>query len=113
VRMGNLALAPAAVLFPVVFCLTYYLCVGPRRAIALTLAGGVPLIAIAIWLDTGGSGGTCGTSCLARQDAAPVAWYLALAWVAGVAAGTAFGAWRDHIERQVKKSRAAAAQPGA
>lgn len=111
--MGNLALAPAAVLFPVVFCLTYYLCVGPRRAIALTLAGAVPLIAVAIWLDTGGSGGTCGTSCLARQDAAPVAWYLALAWVFAVAAGTAFGAWRDHIERQVKKSRATAAQPGA
>ena len=30
---------------PSSFCLTYYLCVGPRRAIALMLAGGVPLIA--------------------------------------------------------------------
>jgi hypothetical protein len=111
--MSNLALAPTAVLFPVVFCLTYFLCVGPRRAIALTLVGAVPLVAVAMWLDTGGSGGTCGTSCLARQDAAPVAWYLALGWVAAVAAGTAFGAWRDHVERQVKKSRAASAQPGA
>jgi hypothetical protein len=111
--MGNLALAPAAVLFPVAFCLTYYLCAGPRRAIALTLVGGVPLIAIAMWLDTGASDGACGPSCMGRQDAAPVVWYLALAWIAGVAAGTAFGAWRDHIERQVKKTRATAAQPGA
>ncbi|MDX6562268.1 MAG: hypothetical protein QOD65_2082 [Gaiellales bacterium] len=111
--MGNLAIAPAAVLFPVAFCLTYYLCVGPRRALALTLAGGLPLIAIATWLDTGGSGGTCGPSCMGKQDAAPVVWYLALAWITAVAAGTLFGAWRDHIERQVKKSRATAAQPGA
>jgi hypothetical protein len=111
--MSNLALAPAAVAFPVVFCLTYFLCVGPRRALALTLAGGLPLIAIAIWLDTGGSGGKCGTGCLGRQDAAPVAWYLALAWVLAVGAGTAFGAWRDAVERRVTKSRAAASQPGA
>jgi hypothetical protein len=111
--MGNLAIAPAAVLFPVAFCLTYYLCAGPRRSLALALAGGLPLIAIATWLDTGGSGGTCGPSCMGKQDAAPVVWYLALAWVTAVAAGTLFGAWRDHIERQVKKSRATAAQPGA
>ena len=111
--MGNLALAPAAVLFPVVFCLTYFLCVGPRRAIALTLVGGVPLIAIAIWLDTGGSDGACGPSCMGRQDAAPVVWYWRSPGCSAVAAGTAFGAWRDHIERQVKKSRATAAQPGA
>jgi hypothetical protein len=111
--MGNLALAPAAVLFPVVFCLTYYLCVGPRRALALTLAGAIPLVAVAIWLDSGGSAGHCGPACLGRKDAAPVAWYLALAWVLAVGAGTAFGGWRDHIERRVTKSRAAAAQPGA
>jgi hypothetical protein len=111
--MGALAIAPAAVAFPIVFCLTYFLCVGPRRALILTLAGAVPLIAIAVWLDTGGSSSTCNTACLGRQDAAPVAWYLALAWVTAVAAGTAFGARRDHIERRVKSSRAAAAQRGA
>ena len=111
--MGNLALAPAAMFFPVVFCLTYYLCVSPRRALALTLAGGVPLIAVAIWLDSGGTGGTCGPECLARQDAAPVGWYLALGWILAVAAGTVFGVWRDRVEQRVKKSRATAAQPGA
>jgi hypothetical protein len=111
--MGMLAIAPAAVLFPVAFCLTYFLCVGPRRALILTLAGAVPLVAIAMWLDTAGSGGICGPSCLGRQDAAPVAWYLALAWVTAVGAGTAFGAWRDHVERRVTSSRAAAAQRGA
>ena len=111
--MGNLAIAPAAVAFPVVFCLTYYLCVTPRRALALTLAGGIPLIAIAIWLDSSGSGATCDASCLGRQDAAPVAWYLALAWITAVLGGAAFGLWRDHVERRVTKSRAAAAQPGA
>jgi elongation factor P hydroxylase len=50
---------------------------------------------------------------MGRQDAAPVVWYMALSWIVAVAAGTAFGAWRDHIEQQVKKSRATAAQPGA
>ena len=65
--MGNLALAPAAVLFPVVFCLTFFLCVGPRRAIALTLAGAIPLAAIAIWLETGGTRGACGPSCMGLQ----------------------------------------------
>jgi hypothetical protein len=110
--MGMLAIAPAAVAFPVVFCLTFFLCVGPRRALILTLAGAVPLVAVAIWLDTGGTGGTCGPACLGRQDAAPVAWYLALAWVTAVGAGTAFGAWRDHVERQITSSRADAAQRG-
>jgi len=111
--MGNLALAPAFVLFPFVFCLTFFLCVGPRRAIALTLAGVVPLAAIAAWLDSGGTTGACGPSCLGLKDAAPVVWWLALAWLLGVAAGTAFGAWRDHVARQVTSSRAAAAQRGA
>ena len=51
---------------------------------------------------------------MGRQDAAPVVWCMALSWIVAVAAGTAFGAWRDDVvERQVKKSRATAAQPGA
>jgi hypothetical protein len=112
-HMGNLALAPAAVAFPVVFCLTYFLCVGPRRALLLTLAGAVPLAAIATWLETGGTRGTCGSTCLGLKDVAPVVWYLALSWVLAVAAGTAFGAWRDAVARRVTKSRATAAQPGA
>ena len=87
--MGNLALAPAAVAFPVVFCLTYFLCVGPRRAISLTLAGVVPLAAVATWLETGGTRSTCGASCLGLKDVAPVVWWLALSWVLAVAAGTA------------------------
>ena len=59
--------------FPVVFCLTYFLCVGPRRAHRADAGRRRSRsIAIAIWLDTGGSGGTCGPSCLGRQDAAPV-----------------------------------------
>jgi hypothetical protein len=111
--MGSLALAPAAVAFPVVFCLTYFLCVGPRRALALTFAGVIPLAAVAIWLETGGTRGTCGTSCLGLQDVAPVVWWLALSWVLAVAAGTVVGAWRDSVARRVTKSRAAAAQPGA
>ena len=40
--MGTLAIAPAAVAFPVVFALTYFLCVGPRRALALSFAGADP-----------------------------------------------------------------------
>jgi hypothetical protein len=111
--MGTLALAPAAVAFPVVFCLTYFLCVGPRRALALTLAGVVPLASVAIWLETGGTRGACGASCLGLKDVAPVVWWLALSWLLGVAAGTVFGAWRDAVARRVTKSRAAAAQPGA
>ena len=111
--MGNLALAPAAVLFPVVFCLTFFLCVGPRRAIALALAGAIPFAAVAIWLETGGTKGACGPSCMGMKDAAPVVWWLALAWVLGVAAGTAFGAWRDRVAERVTSSRAAAAQRGA
>jgi hypothetical protein len=112
-HMGNLAIAPAAALFPVAFCLTFFLCVGPRRAIAVTLAGVIPLAAIAIWLESGGTRGTCGASCMGLKDVAPVVWWLALAWLLGVAAGTAFGAWRDHVERRVTSSRAAAAQRGA
>jgi hypothetical protein len=111
-HMGTLALAPAAVAFPVVFCLTYFLCVTPRRAVGLILAGGIPLMAVAIWLDSGG-GTTCGTDCLGRQDAAPVAWWLAVSWMLAVGAGTAFGAWRDRAERRATSSRAGAAQPGA
>jgi hypothetical protein len=111
--MGTLAIAPAAVAFPVVFCLTYFLCVAPRRALVLTVAGGVPLMAIAMWLDSGGSGATCNAACLGRQDAAPVAWYLTLAWVTAVLAGTMFGLWRDRVARRVTSSRATAAQPGA
>jgi hypothetical protein len=102
------------VAFPVVFCLTYFLCVGPRRALALTLAGAVPLAAIATWLETGGTRGTCNASCLGLKDVAPVVWWLALSWVLAVGAGTAFGAWRDSFDRRrARKSRAAAAQPGA
>jgi hypothetical protein len=108
-----LALAPAAVAFPIVFCLTFFLCVGIRRALAFAVAGAVPLGAIAIWLDTGGSGGTCGTSCLGRQDAAPVAWWLALGWLLAVLAGTLFGAWRDRVAARATSSRAAAAPRGA
>ena len=43
----TLALLPAAIAFPIVVCLTYFLCVGPRRAIALTMAGVIPLAAVA------------------------------------------------------------------
>jgi hypothetical protein len=111
--MGSLALAPAAVAFPVVFSLTFFLCVGPRRAILLTIAGCVPLATAGIWLETGGTNGVCGAGCQGLKDAAPVVWWLALAWVFGVAAGTAFGAWRDAVARRVTNSRAAASQPGA
>jgi hypothetical protein len=111
--MGTLALAPAAVAFPVVFCLTYFLCAGPRRALVLTLAGVIRLAAIATWLETGGTRGTCGASCLGLKDVAPIVWWMALSWLLGVGAGTAIGAWRDSVARQVTKSRAAAAQPGA
>ncbi len=71
----------------------------------------MPLGAVAIWLDTGGAHGTCGTGCLGRQDAAPVAWWLALAWLLGVAAGVLYGNWRDRVAAM--KSRAAAAPRGA
>jgi hypothetical protein len=111
--MGSLAIAPAAVAFPVVFCLTYFLCVGPRRALALTFAGVIPLSAVAIWLETGGTRGTCGPSCMGLKDVAPVVWWLALSWLLAVAAGTAVGAWRDAVDRRVTKSRATAAQTGA
>ena len=111
--MGTLALAPAAVAFPVAFCLTYFLCIGARRVLAFAAVGAIPLVSIAIWLETGGTGGTCGPGCLGRQDAAPVAWWLAVAWVAAVAAGAAFGAWRDRVDRRVTSSRATAAQRGA
>jgi hypothetical protein len=104
-----LALAPAVVAFPVVVFLTYFLCVGIRRALAFALAGALPLGAVAIWLDTGGAHGTCGTGCLGRQDAAPVAWWVAVAWLLGVAAGILMGNWRD----RAMKSRAAAAPHGA
>ena len=112
-HMGTLALAPAAAAFPVAFCLTYFLCAGPRRALALTLAGAIPLAAIAIYLETGGTRGACGPSCLGLKDVAPVVWWLALSWVLAVAAGTVVGAWRDAVARRATKSRAAAAQPGA
>jgi hypothetical protein len=108
-----LALTPAAVAFPVVFCLTFFLCVGIRRAVAFAAAGALPLGAIAIWLDTGGAHGTCGTACLGRQDAAPVAWWLALAWLLAVLGGTLFGAWRDRVAERATSSRAAAAPRGA
>ncbi|MDX6537630.1 MAG: hypothetical protein QOD37_1971 [Gaiellales bacterium] len=112
--MGHLALAPAAVAFPIVFLLTYCLCVGPRRALLLTLAGVIPLTATAIGLDTGGTRGTCGPSCQGLKDAAPVVWWLALSWLLAVAAGTAVGAWRDSVDRRrATTSRATAAQPGA
>jgi hypothetical protein len=111
--MGPLAIAPAAIAFPVVFCLTFFLCVGPRRALALTLAGLVPIGIVAIWLDTGGTRGTCGPSCQGLQDAAPVAWYLALSWVLAVGAGTMYGGWRDSVARRATSSRAAAGQTGA
>lgn len=111
--MGSLALAPAVVAFPVVFCLTYFLCVGPARAVALTLAGVLPLVGIATWLETGGTRSTCNASCLGLRDVAPVVWWLALSWLLAVAAGTLFGAWRDAVARRVTKSRAASAQPGA
>ena len=112
--MGHLALAPAAVAFPIVFLLTYCLCVGPRRALLLTLAGLIPLTATAIWLDSGGRDGTCGASCQGLKDAAPVVWWLALSWLLAVAAGTAVGAWRDGVDRRRStSSRATAAQTGA
>ena len=112
--MGNLALAPAAVAFPIVVCLTYYLCVGPRRALLLTMAGVIPLAATATWLETGGTRGACGPSCQGLKDVAPIVWWLALSWLLAVAAGTVVGAWRDRVERRrATKSRAAAAQPGA
>ena len=111
--MDLFALMPAAVAFPVVFCLTFYLCVGPRRALALALAGGLPLGAVAMYLDTGGSTGTCNASCLGRQDAAPVAWWLTLAWFLAVGAGALFGAWRDRVAERATSSRAAAAPHGA
>jgi hypothetical protein len=111
---GTLALAPAFVAFPVVVCLTYFLCVGPRRALALTLAGVVPLAAVATYLETGGTRGTCNASCAGLKDVAPVVWWLALSWLLAVAAGTVVGAWRDSVDRRrATKSRAAAAQPGA
>jgi hypothetical protein len=108
-----LALAPAMIAFPVVLCLTYYLCVGIRRALAFALAGVLPLGAIAIWLDTGGSHGSCGAACLGRQDAAPVAWWLALTWLLWVIAGILLGASRDRAAERATKSRAAAAPRGA
>jgi hypothetical protein len=111
--MGTLAIAPAAVAFPVVFCLTYFLCVGPRRALALTFAGVIPLAALATWLETGGTRGTCSVSCQGLKDVAPIVWWLALSWLLAVAAGTVVGAWRDAVARRATKSRAAAAQPGA
>jgi hypothetical protein len=104
-----LALAPAVIAFPVVVFVTYFLCVGIRRALAFALVGALPLGAVAIWLDTGGAHGTCGSGCLGRQDAAPVAWWLALAWLLGVAGGILMGNWRDRS----MKSRAAAAPHGA
>ena len=111
---GTLALAPAFVAFPVVVCLTYFLCVGPRRALALMLAGVVPLAAVATYLETGGTRGTCNASCAGLKDVAPVVWWLALSWLLAVAAGTVLGAWRDSVDRRrATKSRAAAAQPGA
>jgi hypothetical protein len=108
-----LALAPALVAFPIVACLTYYLCVGLRRALGLALAGGLPLGAVAMYLDTGGSTGTCNASCLGRQDAAPVAWWLTLAWLLAVGAGALFGVWRDRVAERATSSRAAAAPHGA
>jgi hypothetical protein len=110
--MNSLALAPSAVAFPVVFCLTFFLCVGPRRAILLTLTGVIPTATLGIWLETGGTSGTCGPGCQGLKDAAPVVWWLALTWVLAVAAGTVFGAWRDRVQRRVTSSRAAAAQRG-
>jgi hypothetical protein len=111
--VGLLALTPAAVAFPIVFCVTFYLCVGIRRALVFALAGALPIGAVAIWLDTGGSHGTCGASCLGLQDAAPVAWWLALAWLLAVAGGMLLGAWRDRVAERATKSRAAAAPRGA
>jgi hypothetical protein len=108
-----LALTPAVVAFPVVFLLTFYLCVGRRRVLALAAAGALPLGAVAIWLDTGGAQGTCNASCLGRQDAAPVAWYLALAWVLAVLGGGLFGAWRDRVAERSTSARASAAPRGA
>jgi hypothetical protein len=109
-----LALTPAAVAFPVVFFLAFYLCVGTRKMVALAAAGAVPLAAVAIWLDTGGShAGVCDASCQGRQDAAPVAWWLALAWVLAVLAGWGVGAWRERAAKRVTSSRAAAAPRGA
>jgi hypothetical protein len=108
-----LALTPAAVAFPVVFCLTFFLCVGLRRSLALAVAGGLPLAAVATYLDTGGAHGTCTTACLGRQDAAPVAWWLTLSWLLAVGAGALFGAWRDRVAERATSSRAAAAPHGA
>jgi hypothetical protein len=110
---GTLALLPAAVAFPVVVCLTYFLCVGPRRAFALTLAGVIPLAAVATWLETGGTRGACNASCLGLKDVAPIVWWLALSWLLAVGTGTVVGAWRDSVARRATKSRATAAQPGA
>ena len=83
--------------------------------LALAAAGTVPLGAIAIYLDTGGAHGTCDASCLGRQDAAPVAWWLALAWLLAVLGGGLFGTWRDRVAARAiaKSSRAAAAPRGA
>jgi hypothetical protein len=110
---ATLALLPALIAFPIVVCLTYFLCVGPRRAIALTLAGVIPLAAVATYLETGGTRGTCNASCLGLKDVAPIVWWLALSWLLAVTTGTVVGAWRDSIARRATKSRAAAAQHGA
>ena len=40
--MGNLAIAPAAVAFPVVFCLTYFLCVDPAPCAGADAGGRHP-----------------------------------------------------------------------
>ena len=39
-----------------------------------------------------------------RQDAAPVVWWLALAWLLGGRRGTAFGAWRDRTSSGASRS---------
>jgi hypothetical protein len=110
--VGLLALTPAAVAFPLVLVLTFYLCVGRRRVLALAAAGALPLGAIAIYLDTGGAHGTCDASCLGRQDAAPVAWWLALSWLLAVLCGGLLGTWRDRVAaRTAPTSSPAAAAP--
>ena len=112
--MGILALAPAAVAFPVVFCLTYFLCVGlAPRARLLTLAGVLPLAAIAIWLETGGAHGTCGPACLGLQGRRARRLVARALVAARRRRRHALRGLARRRRRRVTKSRAAAAQPGA
>ena len=110
--MGNLALAPAAVAFPVVFCLTYFLCVGPRRALA---ARRWP--ARSRWRPSrSGSRRAARAEPAARpasgsRTSRPSSGGWRSRGCSPSRAGTAFGAWRDAVgaaRHEVSSSRRAA-----